>query len=108
VASGIFHVEKSWTVEEIIQSGKNWDELPCWMPFDRLLDDYDRAQATPEERIALLQGKQSVLVDIVQRREHSPLNSRQSHDCFAVYCGSALIAVARKDNELWGIERVFT
>lgn len=107
-SSGIFHVDQALSVEEIEQADLPWNELSCWVPFHRLLDGFKRAQATPEEQAALLQGKQKVLINILERVQPPTIPSPEKEDCLAIYCQQELIAVARHEQGLWGIERVFT
>jgi len=102
-ASGIFSVDRAWTIQQLAEAGTDWESLPCWVPFDRLLDGFDRAEATQEEATALLHGKQSVLPGLLQKSNLSPLS-----ECVAIYSSKQLVAVARKENHLWGIERVFS
>jgi tRNA pseudouridine55 synthase len=110
--SGPFDVTSAMTVEQIareIQAGVSWDALPCFVPFDKLLDGYARADATPDEATALLQGKQNVLFSIL-KRVNAP-EAREpgaTHDdAVAIYSSDRLLAVARLENGVWGIERVF-
>ena len=114
---GIFKVENAWTTSQIAEAcaqGKRWTELPCWVPFDRLLDGYERASATSEEVRALLQGRQNVLFNILKRTEPGmgPNVAEREKDndssCLAIYDGEKLVAVARRAEGIWGIERVFT
>jgi tRNA pseudouridine55 synthase len=123
-ASGIHSIANAMTAEEIMKAsaaGKRWDELPAWMPFDRLLDGYDRAEATQDEAVALFQGRQTVLPGILARAEppatqhaeigaapatSGPNDAKAAH--VAIYHARALIAVARQDHGVWGLERVFT
>jgi tRNA pseudouridine55 synthase len=107
-SSGVFNVAQALSTEEIFASQQKWDELPCWIPFDQLLSDYDRAEATEEERVALVQGKQEVLTPILGRMQSNVVRSAERSDCIALYCADALIAIARKDHDVWGLERVFT
>jgi tRNA pseudouridine55 synthase len=110
-SSGIFSIGNACTTDEVaqaMQSGKKWNQLPCWIPFDRLLDGYARAEATPEEQNALCQGKQNVLINIIKRMNAPTPDSPDKEGYVAIYSKDVLIAVARLENEQWGIERVFT
>ena len=106
VASGAFHASAAMTVEQIAEamsSQLQWDELPCWIPFDDLLKSFDRADATEDEARALMQGRSNVLFNILRRTppgkpEEAPL---------AIYCKAALVGIARRENGVWGMERVF-
>ena len=103
VASGDLSIVNALTTDQIAEAtvrGKTWDQLDCWIPFDRLLDGYSRAEATPGEAAALRQGKQNVLVDVIARCEHDD-------STIAIYCASHLVAVARREEGFWGLERVF-
>ena len=109
-SSGVFHADDSWTVDRVgIEShaGKPWDQLPCWIPFHQLLNGYPRAEATPAERDSLIQGQQKTLVAILQKAASPDLKSSEKEDCLAIYTQDVLVAVARKENEAWTIERVF-
>ena len=108
---GVFPIEKAMTLDQILQAGKNgesWDELPCWIPFDRLLDGYSRAEASSMEKEALNRGQQNVLFNILKRMESPTERSSERDDCVAIFCDNSLIAVARRDENIWGIERVFS
>jgi tRNA pseudouridine55 synthase len=107
-SSGTFSIQNAWTVEQIVAAGsqgQKWDQLPCWVPFDHLLQGYAKVAATPEEKTALLQGQQHILPGILSR---ASLDSTQKEDRIGIYCSDQLIAVAAKFDHLWGIERVFT
>lgn len=109
-SSGVFSVEKAWSPEMILaamKEGKKWNELPCWASFDRLLDGYPRADVTLGECEDLQQGRQSVLFNILKRANAPENKSAEKEDCLAIYHQEALIAVARRDENAWGIERVF-
>ncbi len=110
--SGVFRNTHSWSLEEIIkadQSGQKWDQLPCWVPFDELLKGYPSAEASAAEHQSLLQGKQAVLFTILKRTTNpTERSSEQSDDCVAIYNSHRLIAIARKADEQWGLERVLT
>jgi tRNA pseudouridine55 synthase len=108
--SGVLSIQNAWTVDQIQEATKNhqkWDELPCWVPFDRLLDGYARTEATSLERQDLIQGKQAVLPQILERVQSHPKDIHSSDQCVVIYCSNRLVAVARKENQLWGLERVF-
>lgn len=109
---GEFRIEKAWTLDEVmnaLRKGQNFDSLPCWIPFDRLLDDFARVEATPDEAKALLEGRQQVLLQLLPRVRPSEVSSEaMSHpDHLAIFLSGALIAVAHRDQGKWGIERVF-
>ncbi len=108
VSSGAFHARNAMTIEQIaaaMAEGQQWDELPCWIPFDELLKSYDRAEATEDEARALMQGRSNVLFNILRR---TPPASAPAEDApLAIYCESALIGIARRENGVWGLERVF-
>lgn len=108
-ASGPFSKVKSLTVEAIraeIQAGRNWDELRNWVPFNELMIGYSRAEATASEALSLVQGKQSVLFDIMKRVEPSPVNFDADPSCVAIFHEQKLTAIARRQDQVWGIERV--
>lgn len=103
IGSGRLSIENALTTDQIAEAtagDKTWDQLDCWIPFDRLLDGFSSAEATPEEATALRQGKQNVLVDVISRCE-------RDDSTVAIYCASHLVAVARREQGHWGLERVF-
>lgn len=130
--SGGFRVSSALTTDQIAEamvSGQAWDELPAWVPFDRLLLGYDRANATREEASALMQGRSHVLLNLLRRVEAAPLGARDPKDDegddessplesgaerkrggppLAIYCDDLLIGIARSADGVWGMERVFT
>jgi tRNA pseudouridine55 synthase len=112
--SGIFNESRSQTLTEILEDtrqGKAWDELPSWVPFDQMLGGYITAEATPDEALALTQGKQAVLFNILKRAE-APQDEFSKKaidpDHIVIRCAGGLVAVASKANGVWGLERVFT
>jgi tRNA pseudouridine55 synthase len=109
-ASGIHALDDALSVKQLADasaSGQKWDQLASWVPFDRLLDGYDRADASPEDALALFQGRQAVLPHILSRvKPGRKTLAPTSH--IAIYQEQVLIAVARQDNGVWGLERVFT
>ncbi len=111
-ASGSLSVDQAMSLEEIheaTQKGQAYPDLKCWVPFDRLLADYDQAIATESEAQSLIQGKQYVLPSILQRTEPAARVVATHADCVAIYDQKKkLVAVARKESGQWGIERVFT
>jgi tRNA pseudouridine55 synthase len=115
--SGSFNVADAWTLDQISESMKQglaWNELPCWVPFDRLLLGYDSADATEEEATALLRGRQNVIFGILKRVRpaSSPALNIPAYPhrekCLAVYHGHQLIAVVRQEQNKWQLERVFS
>lgn len=109
--SGALNIKKAMSVDEILKSTQPWSDLPCWLAVDRLLDGYDRAEATPEEALCLMQGKQNILPSILKRFVQAPLKKFPAKDSqnnyIAIYTGGALVAVACQTNGVWGLERVF-
>jgi tRNA pseudouridine55 synthase len=112
--SGIFDVESSVSVSDLAtaaEKGMPWGELPAFVPLDRLLDGYPRAEASAEEAQALLQGKQQFLQGILARVTHpsdtSPRFKDRHENHVAVYFENRLLAVAVREQEIWGLERVF-
>jgi tRNA pseudouridine55 synthase len=112
-AAGVYQLKDAMTIADIgaaVSEGRSWDQLPCWMPFDRLLDGYERAEATSEEANALIQGRQAVLFNILKRAELAksakPIEGQDS--CMAIFESERLIAVARREEGIWSLERVFT
>ncbi len=114
--TGGFTLGRAMTIGEIgdaLARGKHWDELPCWMPFDQLLSGYARAEATPEERAMIFNGKQQILAQILARAHQAAPAEKQpgiiigQENCIAIYCEGALIAIARHVDAQWSLERVF-
>lgn len=108
--SGHYSIAPAWKVEQIAkatQEGTLWNQLPCWVPFDRLLDGYAKAEASDSERLALTHGKQMVLEEILKTVRPSAGAKNGSDDWVAIFNANSLVAVARRENHLWGIERVF-
>ncbi len=107
--SGVFRNANAWNITAILDSEQNWDQLPCWVPFDDLLKGYPSAEATAGEHQALLQGKQSVIFSILKRTiQPSEKSSERTDDCVGIYHANRIIAIARKVDDLWGLERVLT
>lgn len=103
--SGEFSLERALTTDEIgraLTESRPWDQLPCWVPFDRMLESHARAEATPQEAQSLFQGKQAVLFGILKRAEIP-----ESETLLPLYSRSRLIAIARKTDGAWALERVF-
>lgn len=121
--SGTFQLSQAWTLAQISEAtrgGKIWDELDCWVPFDRVLNGYPRAEATEDEARALQQGQQYVLITILKRGVESlPINltvkeepgqnefGDEYDEHVTIYCKDKLIAVARRTQAEWSLERVF-
>ena len=106
--SGTFHNANAWTTTQVIESGKDWDRLPCWIPFDELLKAYPRSEATQEEHQAILQGQQKVIFNLLKRTTPSAYpNSHSKEDCVVIYAENKLIAIVRKVENQWELERVF-
>lgn len=110
--AGVYSVKDAMTLEEMslaTQENTPWNELPCWIPFDRLLAAYPQIHATTEEALSLLQGRQNVLFNLLKRVEmpyqQAPDNNHLELLC--IYKNQCLIAIARFENQSWGIERVF-
>jgi tRNA pseudouridine55 synthase len=112
-SSGNFQASRALRVDEISKAmaeGKRWDELPCWIRFDDLLASFDRAEATQDEARALMQGRGAVLFNILRRGATSETVPAEKEDGtpLAIYCGDSLIGIAKRENGVWGMERVFT
>ena len=116
-ASGHFTRESSVGLDELLASEtmktQKFDELKAWVPFDAMLNGYERATATDEEARALFEGRQKVLFNILRRVQPAATPSptpvaAEYRDHIAIYQGSSLIAVANRQQGEWGLERVFT
>jgi tRNA pseudouridine55 synthase len=111
--SGSFDISRALSIDSLeraTREGRSWNQLGgAWVPFDRILDGYDRAEATHEEAEALMQGQQGVLFNIVKRASGTPSEkSAQEDPCLAIYERERLVAIARCEQGVWGLERVFT
>jgi tRNA pseudouridine55 synthase len=98
--SGIFNIRNAMTVAELEATAQDWASLPAFVPFDRLLDGFPRVNATDQEAQALIQGKQQYLGAIIDR-----VPKTEGH--LAIYREDRLIAVAVREQGIWGLERVF-
>jgi tRNA pseudouridine55 synthase len=126
VESGIHKLQapgsasRAMSVDEVAQAsaeGRRWDELPAWVPFDRLLDGYECAEATADEALALIQGRQAVLPRILSRIS-SPKAGASAIQAMGAVAQNApvviyhprseqILAIARLEQGAWGLERVF-
>ncbi|OFZ81265.1 MAG: tRNA pseudouridine(55) synthase TruB [Bdellovibrionales bacterium RIFOXYD1_FULL_55_31] len=104
--SGHFRLQNALPLSQILEPQEPWNELPCWMPFDRLLEGYPSATATEEEAQDLFKGRQNALFNILKRAQAAPDEMHSDH--LAVYCHNRLVAVACRENHAWRLERVFT
>lgn len=112
--SGLFQVTEAWTVEQIgkaiLEEGKSWDELPCWIPFHEMMRGFDRVDATADEARALIEGRQKVLLSLLPRVTH-PANSKFEGGTesapFVIFHEGKLVAIASQLNGVWGLDRVF-
>jgi len=119
VRSGALTVDQAWTLEQVIEAtraGRAWDTLPCWKPFDRMLDGYARIDLASDEARDLMHGKQQILLQIVRRIQGSAVQASHPYPLYAeeegaervaLYQGPHLIGVALRQQGAWGIERVF-
>lgn len=109
-ASGAFKIDNSMTLDEIKNetlSGKNWADLRCWIPFDRMLDGYAKAEATDEETDSLSKGRQSTIFSILKRIETGSTSISGHESCVAIFNRSRLVAILRKNETNWELEKVF-
>jgi tRNA pseudouridine55 synthase len=110
--SGSFDISDAMSADQIsdaILAGTSWDALPCFIPFDQLLEGYARADATDDEATAILQGRQNVLFSILKRVKEPATSSTasQAGDTVVIFSSGHLLAVARQEVGVWGLERVF-
>lgn len=106
-ASGRFSLKDAWELEDVVQKtreGVAWTSLSCWVPFNAMLEGFEKAEISAEEQTALIQGRQQVLRTIVARH---PSLSSGSAELATLYFGPELLAIARRENGSWGLERVF-
>ncbi|MBI2711305.1 MAG: tRNA pseudouridine(55) synthase TruB [Bdellovibrio sp.] len=124
VESGPFKIDNAWTPDLIlktladlkvwaVQSTSSPDlpdltaALPCFVPFDRLLDGFKFSSATQEEAESLRNGRQNVLFNLLKKQNPPRIPCIEKEDCLAIYHQESLIAVARREEQGWSIERVF-
>jgi tRNA pseudouridine55 synthase len=105
--SGSFKIANALTANAIVESTESWEELSCFIPFHRILDtSFDRVVAEPDEEIALVQGRQGAVLDLLKRVE--PVTPEPG-DRVAVYSQKqALVGVLAKIDGIWKIERIFS
>ena len=109
-ASGPFQLNQAWTLDQIVdslQSKNRLNDLPCWVPFDELLNGYPSSLATADEKLSLLQGKQQVVFPLVQKANFKQSSLTASNDAIAIYLDHSLLGVIRREAKDWKIERVF-
>lgn len=136
-AAGSFKIEQAMSLTDLqplLEQKQPWQELPCSVPFDRLLEGFKRVQATPEEASSLAQGQQKTLLNILRRANYltpgltTNLNAleidKQSSSlggfsnpgfcmdsqsaCTAIYTEEKLVAVAKYEGSHgWRLEKVF-
>lgn len=103
--AGHFKLTDACTPERIaegLSEGSSLAELPCWVPFDRMLSHWAGVEATEDETRALRFGQQQVLFNILKR---APASAETG--ALAIYSRSHLIAIARREQDTWGLDRVF-
>jgi tRNA pseudouridine55 synthase len=105
--SGSFKISRALTVNSIIESTENWDELSCFIPFHRILDtSLDRVVAEPDEELALVQGRQGVVLNLLKRVE--PVTAEPGERVAVYSQKQALVGVLAKLDGSWKIERIFS
>ncbi len=110
---GPFRLEKAQSVSQIDDSLANFgkvESLPSYLPFDRLLDHFQKIQIAPWEASDLISGKQRTFTQLTARFP------KATHEV-ALYLDESLVAVASKRNEStpergiqyspWALDRVF-
>lgn len=114
--SGAFGADRMLGLEAIeseTAAGKSWGDLPCWIPFDQMLDSYDRCEASTDEAQALFRGQQNVLFNLLKRvtpaTSQDRFGGRNSamKDTVVIFHADHLIAIANRSAGQWGLERVF-
>lgn len=85
----------------------DWSKLSCFIAFDRLLDHMEKTQVSEAQAVAIRQGKQYVLNEILgQPKAHSKLPAAQPDSelpRMALYLRDQLVAVTANGE----LERVF-
>jgi tRNA pseudouridine55 synthase len=108
--SGVFKLENALSVELISKAlgeGLDLDELPCWIPFNRLLDGYKRTEVNEQESKAISNGQQDVLTNVILRSEDLGVIPPGQDSHVAIYHKQSLVAVANRQDNKWSLERVF-
>ncbi len=106
-------LENAMSLEDILNAmecGKKWDELSCWVPFNKLLGNCSKIEVCKEDADAIIQGKQNVLFSLIENANittcpHNTENHQQT--ILAMYYKTNLIAVVSKDNNIWKLDRTF-
>lgn len=104
IGSAHFHLSQALALEDIeieTQNKTPWDKLPNWIPFDLVLDHFQKIEVSESEELQIVQGKQKVLLEILSRVPF------MMHEKIAFMRNGRLIAVAGKENQVWLLERVF-
>jgi tRNA pseudouridine55 synthase len=111
VHSGSFQISDALTLPQLQSTEFKqtpWPALPCWISFDRLLAALPMLSISSNEQQALIQGKQTVFQQIMERHVEVQLSSPSPvSDLITLYSGQTLVAIARKGPENWSLERVF-
>ncbi|HTL11152.1 MAG TPA: tRNA pseudouridine(55) synthase TruB [Bdellovibrionota bacterium] len=107
--SGSFQLADALPLDLLIErlsSGVAPETLSSWVPLDHLLTGMASVEATADQAVALIQGRQHVLPVIAKKAQ---LPSPDGDAQLAIYTDQRrLVAVARrKALEGWALERVF-
>lgn len=105
LASGEFNLGQALPLQAILDlttAGNAWNQLSAWVPFDRMLGRVPRVEASKDEALALMRGQQGCLTGLIARAALAA-----DEELLAIYGGAELVAVARRENGAWGLERVF-
>lgn len=108
LGSGAFRIENAVTVDALKAAITSDAAIASFLPFDRALAHYPSILSTPDETMALRQGKQSV-VSQVQAKLAADQSLTKDSKLLVVYDGAtqALVALFRKHQNQFELERVF-
>ncbi len=110
-ASGNFEVQDARPLSEILEivGSGDWESLlvsRAFVPFREVMLRYPHAMATVTEAQMIRRGRQEALDGILSRSRDA--QSRAPFLAIFEETAGSLVAVARKENHLWNLERVFS
>jgi tRNA pseudouridine55 synthase len=100
--SGIFSLSRAVSFDAILKN-----DYTSFIEFNEMLNGYPKAEASPAEALALKQGKQEWLAQILPPNLTEPIEAGELAR-IVIYSSGRLVAVAtRTENTAWALERVF-
>ncbi len=100
-------VESALSLDQLVEltrNGEDWNTLSCWVHFNDLLDHLPSIELEHQEEIDLVCGRQGNLPSVMARLSAAPAALSLP---VVLRNADRLVAVARFENETWGLERVF-